>query len=406
MITYRYIARDFTGEVKEGLTKAMSETDVLGWLREQGCTPVSVDIVSTGVARRGKLSPIRRIRSAELAAVFWQLTTMVEGGITIADALDGIAEDIENRKLQKILYRILARIEQGGTFSEGMTEFPKVFSQLVYALILAGETGGDIGAAFRRAAEYFTSRDRLARKVKKALAYPAFVVCFVIFVVVIIMTLIIPRFREMFDQFGAGQLPAFTQAFMAVNDVLVNNAPYVVGGLVLAVILAVWAYRHIRSVHYLCSRIVLSVPLFGTLLKQAFIAGFCRTMANLLRGGVAVLDVFDIVEEMTGNEVISDVLKRTRADIVGGSPIYLSMAGTRFFPNMVTKMVKAGEESGSLWQVLERTADYYEEKVDATITTITGLLEPLLIITVGAIVLVVVLALYMPIFQLSDLRAG
>jgi type IV pilus assembly protein PilC len=406
MITYRYIARDFTGEVKEGLTKAMSETDVLGWLREQGCTPVSVDIVSTGVARRGKLSPIRRIRSAELAAVFWQLTTMVEGGITIAEALDGIAEDIENRKLQKILYRILARIERGGNFSEGMTEFPRVFNPLTYALILAGETGGDIGAAFRRAAEYFTSRDRLARKVKKALAYPLFVVCFVIFVVVIIMTLIIPRFREMFDQFGAGKLPGFTQAFMAVNDVLVNNAVYVVGGVVLGLILAVWAYRHIQSVHYLCSRIALAVPLFGTLLKQAFIAGFCRTMANLLRGGVAVLDVFDIVEEMTSNEVIRDVLKQTRASIVGGSAIYLSMAATRFFPNMVIKMVRAGEESGSLWQVLERTADYYEEKVDATITTITGLLEPLLIIMVGSIVLVVVLALYLPIFTLSDIRGA
>jgi type IV pilus assembly protein PilC len=406
MITYRYIARDFTGQVKEGLTKAMSETDVLGWLREQGCTPVAVDVVSTGVARRGRLSPVRRVRSAELAAVFWQLTTMVEGGITIAEALEGIAEDIENRKLQKILYSILARIERGGTFSEGMTEFPRVFNQLTYSLIMAGETGGDIGAAFRRAAEYFTSRDRLARKVKKALAYPIFVVCFVIFVVVVIMTLIIPRFRDLFDQFGAGQLPGFTQAFLAVNNTLADNAPYIVGGVVLAVILAVWAYRHIRSIHYLCSRLALAVPLFGTLLKQAFIAGFCRTIANLLHGGVAVLDAFDITQEMTSNDVISDVLKRTRASIVGGSAIYLSMAAAKFFPNMVIKMVKAGEDSGSLWQVLERTADYYEEKVDATIATITGLLEPLLIIMVGCIVLTVVLALYMPIFQLSDLRAG
>ena len=404
MITYRYIARDFTGEVKEGLTKAMSETDVLGWLREQGCTPVSVDVVSTGVARKGRLSPVRRIRSAELAAVFWQLTTMVEGGITIAEALDGIAEDIENRKLQKILYQILARIERGGTFSEGMTQFPKVFNQLTYALILAGETGGDIGAAFRRTAEYYTNRDRLARKVKKAIAYPIFVVCFVIVVVIVIMTLIIPRFSEMFEQFGPGQLPAFTRSFMAVNDTLVGNGPFVVGGAILGVLLVIFSYRNIGSVHHLFSRIALALPLFGSLLRQAFIAGFCRTLANLLRGGVAVLDAFDIVEEMTANDIISDVLKRTRADIVGGSAIYLSMAGTRFFPNMVIKMIRAGEESGSLWQVLERTADYYEEKVDALIATITGLLEPLLIIMVGVIVLAVVMALYLPIFSLSDIK--
>jgi type IV pilus assembly protein PilC len=403
MITYRYIARDFTGQVKEGLTKAACETDVLGWLREQGCTPVTVDVVSTGAVRRWRLSPVQRVRSAELAAVFWQLTTMVEGGITIADALEGIAEDIENRRLQKILYRILARIERGGTFSEGMMEVPRVFSQLPYALVLAGETGGDIGAAFHRVAEYYTNRDRLARKVKKALAYPAFVVCFVILVIVIIMTLVIPRFREMFSQFGAGQLPAYTQKFMAVNDFIINNVLYIIGGTLLGLFVVILAYRNLRTIHYLFSSVALRLPLFGKLLKQAFVAGFCRTMANLLRGGVAVLDVFDIVEEMTHNDIIRSVLVQTRADIVGGSAIYLSMAGTRFFPNMVIKMVRAGEESGSLWQVLERTADYYEEKVDATIATIIGLLEPLLIITVGIIVLAVVLALYMPVFSLSDI---
>ena len=404
MITYKYIARDFSGQVKEGLTKAACETDVLGWLRDQGCTPVSVDIVSTGAVRRWKLSPLQRIRSGELAAVFWQLTTMVEGGITIADALEGIAEDIENHRLQKILYRVLARIERGGSFSEGMTEFPKVFNQLTYSLILAGETGGDIGAAFRRVAEYYTNRDRLVRKVKKAMAYPAFVVGFVIFVVVIIMTLIIPRFSEMFDQFGAGQLPAFTRSFMAVNDFIVNNILYIAGGTLFGLIVIVLSYRNSRTVHYMSSSLALKLPLFGKLLKQAFIAGFCRTMANLLRGGVAVLDVFDIVEEMTPNEVVRSVLAQTRANIVGGSAIYLSMAGTKFFPNMVIKMVKAGEESGSLWQVLERTADYYEEKVDATIATITSLLEPLLIIMVGIIVLFVVMALYLPIFSLSNIR--
>ena len=403
MITYRYVARDFAGDVREGLTKAACETDVLGWLREQGCTPVSIESVSTAARKKLRISFFERVRSSDLAAIFWQLTTMVEGGITIAEALDAIAEDIENRRLQKILRRMLARIERGGTFSEGMAEHPKVFNQLSYALILAGETGGDIGAAFKRVAEYFTNRDRLARKIKKAIAYPLFVVAFVIFIVVVIMTLVIPRFREMFDQFGAGQLPAFTRAFMGVNDLLVNNSLYIVGGTLLAVLLIVLAYRHLSTVHYLFCRLVLSLPLFGKLLKQAFIASFCRTMSNLLRGGVSVLEVFDIIYEMTGNDVMKSAISRTRSDIVGGSAIYLSMAGTRFFPNMVVKMVRAGEESGSLWTVLERTADYYEEKVDALIATMISLLEPMLIIMVGAIVLVVVIALYLPIFSLSDI---
>jgi len=404
MITYRYVALDYTGKMKEGLTSAASETDVLGWLREQGCTPVSVDVVSSGVKTGWRLPVFQRVRSSELAAVFWQLTTMVEGGITIAEALEAIAEDIENTRLEKILRRILARIERGGAFSEGMAEFPKVFNKLTHSLVMAGETGGDIGGAFQRVAEYFTNRDKLARKIRKATAYPAFVVAFVFFVVIIIMTLLIPRFRDLFDEFGAGNLPAFTRSFMASYDFIMANSYYVIGSFLLVIIVTIFSYRRIPTFHYMFSALALRLPLFGKLLRQAFISRFCRTMSNLLRGGVPVLDVFDILTDMTPNDVMRSALERTRADIVSGASIHLSMAGTRFFPNMVIKMVRAGEESGSLWRLLDRTADYYEEKVDAQVSVMTSVLEPMLMIMVGAIVLVVVLALYLPIFQLSDIR--
>jgi type IV pilus assembly protein PilC len=403
MITFRYVALDYTGKMKEGLTSAASETDVLGWLREQGCTPVSVDVVSSGVKTGWRMPLFQRVRSSELAAVFWQLTTMVEGGITIAEGLEAIAEDIENARLEKVLRRILARIERGGAFSEGMAEFPKIFNKLTHALIMAGETGGNIGEAFQRVAEYFTNRDKLARKVKKATAYPAFVVGFIIFIVIMIMTLVIPRFRDIFDQIGAGDLPAFTRHFMASYDFLVGNSYYVIGSILLVIIVTVFSYRRIPTFHYMFSALALRLPLFGKLFKQAFIASFCRTMSNLLRGGVPVLDVFDILCDMTPNDIMRGALERTRADIVSGASIHLSMAGTRFFPNMVIKMVRAGEESGSLWRLLDRTADYYEEKVDALISTMTSLLEPILIIIVGLIVFAVVVALYMPIFSLSDI---
>jgi type IV pilus assembly protein PilC len=403
MITYRYIALDYSGKMKEGLTSAACETDVLGWLREQGCTPVSIDVVSSGVKRGWQIPLLRRVRSSELAAVFWQLTTMVDGGITIAEGLEAIAEDIENARLEKILRRILARIERGGAFSEGMAEFPGIFNKLTCALIMAGETGGNIAAAFQRVAEYYTNRDKLARKVKKATAYPAFVVGFIIFIVIMIMTLVIPRFRDIFAQIGAGDLPAFTRKFMAGYDLLVHNVLYVIGSVLLVLMVVTVSYRRIPTFHYLFSAIALRLPLFGKLFKQAFIASFCRTMSNLLRGGVPVLEVFDILCDMTPNDVMKSALEKTRTDIVGGAAIHLSMAGTRFFPNMVIKMVRAGEESGSLWKLLDRTADYYEEKVDALISAMTSLLEPILIIIVGVIVLTVVVALYLPIFSLSDI---
>jgi len=403
MITYRYVALDYTGKMKEGLTSAACETDVLGWLREQGCTPVSVDVVSSGVKTGWRIPLFKRVRASELAAVFWQLTTMVDGGITIAEGLEAIAEDIENAKMETILRHLLARIERGGTFSDGMAEFPKVFNKLTCSLIMAGETGGNIAEAFRRVAEFFTNRDKLARKVKKATAYPAFVVGFIVFIVIMIMTLVIPRFRDIFEQIGAGQLPAFTMSFMAGYDFIVHNSYYVIGSILLVIILTVLAYTRIPTVHYMFSALALRLPLFGKLFKQAFIASFCRTMSNLLRGGVPVLEVFDILCEMTSNDIMRAALSRTRSDIVGGASIHLSMAGTKFFPNMVIKMVRAGEDSGSLWKLLDRTADYYEEKVDALISTMTSLLEPILIIIVGVIVLAVVVALYLPIFSLSDI---
>jgi len=406
VITFKYVARDSTGQIKEGMTKAASESDVLGWLGDQGCTPISVDMVSMGTRKKLRMPLFQRIRSAELAAVFWQLTTMVEGGITIVESLDAIAEDIDNARLHKILEQMLEKVERGESISDSMLEFSDVFNKLVCSLIMAGETGGNIALAFRRVAEYYTNRDRLARKVKKAVTYPAFVFGFVVVVVTLIVTLVIPRFTVMFERFGSGNLPAFTQAFMGVYYMLAHNWFYIIGGLLFIIIFSIVFYKGSESFHSLCSSLFLRIPLFGRLIKQAFIASFCRTMSNLLRGGVPVLEAFEILTEMTRNDVIHTNLKKARENIVSGTSIFLSMATTRFFPNMVIKMVRAGEESGSLWKTLDRTADYYEEKVDALIATITSLLEPIMIIIVGIIVLVVVLALYLPIFQISDIRGG
>ncbi len=406
MITFKYIARDNTGNLTEGYTDAISESDVLSWLREQGCTPVTVEVISGKPDRKIRLPFYRKVSSSELAAVFWQLNAMVEGGITIAETLEGIAEDMDNAYMQKVLMKILENIEKGGSVSGSMSEFPDVFSKLVCSLVMAGETGGNIADSFQRAAIYYTERDRIKRKVKKALTYPAFVLGFVVVVVVIIMTLVIPRFREMFQNFGQGKLPAFTEAFMGVYDILSGGWYYIVGGIALVVIALVILYRHTLLFHRLFSIFFLRSPLFGNLLKNAFLATFCRTMSNLLKAGVPVLEAFEIVTETNSNDVIVEKLEQTREGLVSGKSICSSMTETEFFPNMSLKMVKAGEESGSLWKTLNRTADFYEEKVDSSISLMTSLLEPLMIIIVGIIVLTVVLALYLPVFQISDIRAG
>jgi type II secretory pathway component PulF len=176
------------------------------------------------------------------------------------------------------------------------------------------------------------------------------------------------------------------------------------GALLMLIVVSILAYTKTRKGHYFFSRMALALPLLGKIFSQAFIAMFCRTMATLLAAGVSVLEIFNILAAMAGNDIIKDAIIRTRDGVLGGGNIWASMAEAGFFPNLVVKMTQVGEESGSLTRVLDRTADYYERKVDSTITTVMALLEPIMIITVGAIVLVVVLALYLPIFTMSDVK--
>lgn len=401
MRSYRYIARDVKGSRKEGRTQAISSNDVLSWLREQGFTPISVSEITIGTEQTETKSHRGRIKSADLAALCWQLTTMLEGGIPVTTALDTTAEDIDQLALRQILEEISRNIKRGKPLSECAAEFPKVFNELCCAIILAGETSGNLADALKKLAEYFEGRDKLIKKVKGAVVYPIFVFGFIVLIVVFIMVFIIPRFSAIFDQIG-GELPAFTQGFMGFYDVMRFNLHYIIGG-VLLVIIGATLFNKTKTGHYLFSRLTLGLPMFGKLFQQLFLVTFCRTMATLLAAGVSILEVLDILATMSGNDVIRAAVVRTREQIVEGSNISLSIAAAGFFPNMVVKMVQVGEESGSMPIVLERTADHYERKVESMIATMMALLEPVMIVTVGAIVLVVVLALYLPIFTMSEM---
>lgn len=400
MKSYQYIARDASGARKEGFSQAVCTNDVLGRLREKGFTPISVNEVSVGAKALVQASSRQRVKSGDLAALCWQLTTMVEGGIPLTTAIDTIATDVENPRLQEILQYISEKIHKGETLSECLLEFPKVFNPLTCAIISAGETSGTLPESLRRLAEHFDNRDKLAKKVKGAVAYPAFIFIVIILIVTFIMTFIVPRFQVIFEQLG-GDLPAFTQGFMNVYKMLRYNFVYIIGSVLLLIFSAILTSKTKKG-HYLFSRIALKVPLLGKIFSQAFITMFCKTMSTLISSGISVLEVFDIVSGMTNNDVIKNAILGTRERIVGGANISLSLAASGFFPSMVVKMVQVGEESGSLSKVLDRTADYYERKVDSTITTVMSLLEPMMIVLVAGIVMVVVLALYLPIFSMSD----
>jgi type IV pilus assembly protein PilC len=401
MKSYGYVARDIEGVQKKGITEASSSSDVLERLRSEGFTPISIKEISDNTAvqtkRKGRS---KRIKSSDLAALCWQLTTMLEGGISITTAMDIVSNDIENVQLQKVLIQLSEKVKKGQPFSESIAEFPKVFNRLSCAMILAGETCGNLAASVNKLAQYFENRDKLAKKVKGAMAYPIFVLSFIIIIVIFIMAFIVPRFRKIFTQIG-GELPAFTRGFMAFYDILAHNILYIIMAIGLAIVLAGVISKTKRG-HYLFSKLALTMPLFGKVFSQAFIVTFCRTMATLLSSGTSVLEAFNILISMSNNDIIKTAIIRTKEYVVGGSNISKSMASAGFFPNMVVKMIEVGEESGSLPTVLERASQHYERKVDSLVSTMMSLLEPIMIITVGAIVSVVVIALYLPIFTMSD----
>jgi type II secretory pathway component PulF len=401
MVTYKYIARDILGQRREGAKQAGCPNDVIAWLREQSFTPISVKETSGTNQKTSGKSNRKRVKSSDIAAVCWQLNTMLEGGIPVTTAMETIAEDAENLRLQQVLKQVLERIRKGESFSRSVLAFPNVFNRVFYAMILAGEADGNMPEALQRLAEYFEGRDKLAKKVKGAMAYPIFIFTFIVLIIVFIMAFIIPRFRAIFDQIG-GQLPAFTRAFIAVYDVLRHNVVYIIGTVLLTAIFMVLVSRTKKGHYFLC-KVVLGVPLLGVIISQAFVSMFCKTMAALLGAGVSVLEVFDILGTMTNNDVIKGAITQTQERIIEGSSISLGLGSSGFFPNMVVKMIQVGEESGSLAKVLEKTSDYYERKVDTTISTVMSLLEPIMIVTIGAIVLTVVIALYLPIFSMSSI---
>jgi type IV pilus assembly protein PilC len=356
----------------------------------------------TGLNIRFKnLFAIRKpVTYIQMASFCWQLSTMIEGGVPVTSAIDTIAEDIENPRFGQALKEVSQKIKRGQSFSDSAANSPQFFSKLFGSMILVGESSGSLPIVLRRLGEYYDNRDKLAKKIRSAIAYPLFVVGFISLIIILIMVFIIPKFRLIFKQIG-GDLPAFTQAFMSVYDKLAENIAYTCIFLALTIGITT-LYARTQRGYTALSRLALSVPLLGKIFSQAFVAMFCRTMSTLLATGVSIIEAFDILAGISGNAVIKSAVLQAKDRLVQGSSVSRAIGASRFFPRMVVKTIQIGEESGSLAKVLDKTSEYYERKVDVSVTTIISLLEPMMIITVGAIVMVVVIALYLPIFHMSD----
>ncbi|MDH4202083.1 MAG: type II secretion system F family protein [Phycisphaerae bacterium] len=399
MKTFEYVAWDYSGNCKEGTRQASSQDELLAYLRGQELTPAVInEIVGEQQQKKAEVR-YKKVKSIDLATFCWQLSTMLSGGLSITSAIQTIADEISNPYFEHVLKSMADKIEKGMSFTDSIRQYPKVFGKLCCAIVMAGETGGSLVKALERLAEHYENREKLVRKVRGAMAYPMFVVSFIIVIVIVLMTLIIPRFSQMFEEFN-GELPAFTRGFMAVYDGIVHNILYILMGLGVFIFGAV-LYSKTKRGHEKYCQLTLSTPIFGKIVLMAFVAMFCKTLGTLIGAGVSLLDAFSILAEMTNNELLRRGVLETREKMVEGKNISQGMEEVGLFPGVAIKMAQIGENSGSLSSVMEKTSEYYEKKVDTLVSLMLGMLEPILIITVGAIVLVVILAMYLPIFSMK-----
>jgi type IV pilus assembly protein PilC len=302
---------------------------------------------------------------------------------------------------KRALESVSLELNQGNTLGMAMRAWPQVFDRLTIAMVEAGEAGGVLDEALRRLGQLLEQNAKLQNKVKGALAYPIAVLVIAIAVFFGMMLFIIPIFADLYSQLGA-ELPAFTLFFLNISNLLRSSAAiFVAAGIALAIFILVRFYR----THYGRRRIdalMLKLPLFGDLIQKTATARFCRTFSSLTRAGVPILLSLDVVREITGNSIIADTIANSREDVMQGIPLSVALGRTKAFPELALSMLAIGEETGEMDTMLSKVADFYEDEVENATKALTSLLEPMMIIFVGGIVGVILVAMYLPMFNIFD----
>ncbi len=399
MPVYKWEGKTLRGAIKRGELEAVSEGALRIQLRQQNIIPTRV--ISKGKEIKLQLSIGAQRVSEKVVGVFTrQLATMIDAGLPLVQSLDILAMQQENKKFQETLKQVKDEVEAGSTFAAALARHPKLFSELYVNLVVAGEEGGILDNILLRLSTYIEKAVALKKKVKSALVYPSVIVGVAVIVVAILMIVVIPVFEKMF--LSAGQsLPLLTQIVVAISKFMKQNVWAFGLGLVI-LIFVLRRYRKTEGGKRTTDSILLKLPVFGMLLRKIAIARFSRTLGTLVSSGVPILDSLNIVAKTAGNRIVEDAIQKARSSISEGETIAEPLNKSDVFPPMVIQMISVGESTGSLDTMLSKIADFYEEEVDNTVATLTSLLEPFLMIFLGATIGTIVVAMYLPIFQMAS----
>ncbi|MEO8093955.1 MAG: type II secretion system F family protein [Pseudolysinimonas sp.] len=399
-LTFAYKGRDSSGKVVKGRVDAPTESAVVTRLRVMGVAPISIEpaAAATGLNMEINLGLTKRVKTKDLAIVSRQMATMISSGLSLLRTLTIITEQTESKALAKSFEAVRGDVEAGVSLSDAMSKHPDTFPPLMLNLIRAGETGGFLEGSLESVANNYEAEVKLTGKIKAALTYPVIVLIIAVLAVAAMMIFIVPVFEAMFKQLNA-PLPVPTEILVVLSHNMVWIVPIVV---VLGIVFTVWWRRNknderVRSV---VDPLRLRMPVFGGLMKKVAVARLTRNLATMMGAGVPILKSLTIVGSTSGNWVIEQALLKVAESVRQGRTIAAPLAQETIFPAMVTQMIAVGEDSGALEVMLHKVSDFYDQEVEAMTEQLTALIEPIMIAVIGLLIGGMIVALYMPIFDI------
>ena len=401
MYTFSYQARDVSGKIVSGIQDALNEDNAVTSLMGRGLMVLSLQQKATVSRSRNK---IWKVKETDLVLFTRQLATMIEAGISLVQALTALYEQCDpkrQRSMRYVISDVIGRVQSGETFNESIAKHPRVFSRLYVSMVKAGETGGLLAEILDRLAGFLEATARLRKKVKSAMTYPVIVICIAFAITTFLIVKVVPIFGEIFKDFGA-KLPAPTQFLIDVSDFIRAEWYFLILGIG-GSIFALRAFMRSKRGKQFTDRWKLKLPVFGPLLTKIAMSRFSRTFAQLIRSGVPILEVLDIVGGSAGNHVIEESIRSVSGDVEKGDNLSVAMSKKAIFPPMLLRMVAAGESTGKIDTMLEKMADFWDEEIEAMLDALTSLIEPMLIVFLGVIVGGIVIAMFLPIFKLNEI---
>lgn len=398
--TFVWEGKDKRGQKVKGEVGGQNISLVKASLRRQGINPTKV---------RKKAKPLfggkRRIKAKDIAIFSRQLATMMTSGVPLMQAFEIIGRGHENKGMQDLLMAVKTDIEGGSNLSDALAKHPYYFDDLYVNLVQAGEHAGILDNILDKIATYKEKTESIKAKIKKAMFYPTAVLVVAFLITAILMIFVVPEFAKLFSGFGA-DLPAMTKFVVNLSEIFQNYWWAIFGGIAGVIIGVAQAKKRSRKFNHFLDRVLLKVPIIGMILNKAAIARYARTLSTMFAAGVPLVEAMQSVAGAVGNVVYGEAVIKMRDEVATGTQLNVSMAKAKLFPNMVVQMTAIGEEAGSVDSMLAKVADFYEEEVDNAVDSLSSLLEPFIMVILGTLVGGLVVAMYMPIFQMGKVVGG